>query len=233
MPGSSFDAYVLPEEAGGMPRKDGAAFMMTGALSMDTLNHSLRLNYKQALQKPVLHFAGACPTSEFNDGWENWWDLGWFKKFIGGRCGVEAHEVAKLFGKYWNEYVGLPWPKDNILFFTQGARFAASRDRIRQRPLSFYQRLLNLVSEAQDPCWNYFNEWAWYYMIGAPTGSPCDSEMLVQQASHITKKVQHKSKNKKKRKAKRSTLSETLHARKEQAGRMATAKLSRFLLERS
>mmetsp|Transcript_72589 Transcript_72589/g.132606 ORF Transcript_72589/g.132606 Transcript_72589/m.132606 type:complete len:442 (-) Transcript_72589:113-1438(-) len=193
MPGTTFDSYVLPESAGGISRREGAAFVITGSLSMDNLNHSLRLGYKQAHQRPALHFGGACPKTALGDGWEPWWDLGWFKKFIGGRCNIEAEKVPQQFQKYWDDYIKLPRPKDNIVFFTQGARFAASRDRILQRPKSYYQTLLDLISSDQDPCWNYFNEWAWFYMIGAPEEAPCDSDLVLQQANlPKTRRHRHK-----------------------------------------
>jgi len=183
LPGIPFDAYVLPENAGGLPREDGSVFVFTGAVHMPTLNHSLRLSFQTAAYAPTLHQQSKCPTIEHLDGWQKWWDLGWFKKWIGGKCGVAPEAVPKLFNDYWDEYIRLPRPDHDIIFFSQGARFAASRERIRQRPKEFYEALLQKLSSNADPCHNYFNEWIWYYMIGAPSGSPCDSGLVLEEAN--------------------------------------------------
>lgn len=183
LPGVPFDAYVLPEEAGGLPRDDGSAFVFTGALHKPTLNHSLRLGFIYAKANPVLHEQSKCPTTSMLDGWQKWWDLGWFKSYIGRKCGVDAKEVPAFAAKYWNEFIQLPQPQDDIIFFSQGARFAASRERIHQRPREYYARLLDLLSKEEDPCHNYLNEWMWYYIIGKPTDPPCSSRLVTEEAS--------------------------------------------------
>jgi hypothetical protein len=183
LPGVPFDAYLLTEQAGGLPRDDGTAFVFTGALHKPTLNNSLRLSFIHAAVHPVLHQQTKCPTPALLDGWQKWWDLGWFKTYIGNKCGVNGTELPDFFSRYWDDYIQLPQPKDDIIFFSQGARFAASRERIQQRPKKDYERLLNLLSETEDPCHNYANEWMWYYMIGKPTESPCSTELVASQAS--------------------------------------------------
>jgi len=183
LPGVPFDAYVLPESAGGLPRDDGAAFVFTGAVHMPTLNHSLRLSFLQASYSPELHRQSKCPRTELLDGWEKWWDLGWFKKFIGGRCKCKAEDVPALFNQYWEKYIQLPRQENDIIFFSQGARFAASAERIRQRPKAFYEALLEKLSTRQDPCHNYFNEWIWYYILGKPEKAPCNVKLVVDEAN--------------------------------------------------
>jgi hypothetical protein len=187
LPGVPFDAYLLPENAGGLPRDDGSAFVFTGALDMLTLNHSLRLSFVEAAHGdpvPTLHKQGKCPKTELFDGWQRWWDLGWFKGAIGKRCGCKGPETPKVFNHYWDEYFpGEPRPTHGIMFFTQGARFAASRERIHQRPREFYMRLLKLLLRKKDPCHNYFNEWLWYYLIGKPTTPPCDMSVLLKETN--------------------------------------------------
>mmetsp|Transcript_16339 Transcript_16339/g.26509 ORF Transcript_16339/g.26509 Transcript_16339/m.26509 type:complete len:385 (-) Transcript_16339:26-1180(-) len=179
LPGVSFDSYLLDEDAGGLPRDDGTVFVFTGAVHMGTLNHSLRFSYLHATEAPNLHSPAKCPQAELLDGWQRWWDLGWFKKWIGGKCGKKAKELPAFFNKYWDEYVKLPRPENDVVFFTQGARFAASRERIRQRPKEDYVRMLDLLSKEEDPCHNYLNEWIWYYMIGKPTAPPCSTTLLT------------------------------------------------------
>lgn len=190
LPGVPFDAFVLPEEAGGLSREDGSAFIFTGAVHMSTLNHSLRLSYIRAAHAPTLHQQSKCPKTELLDGWQKWWDLGWFKKFIGGRCNVAAAKVPKFFTDYWDSVIKLPRPANDILFFTQGARFAASRERIQQRPKAFYEELLQTLDHDLDPCQNYFNEWAWYYIVGKPDTaetSPCSVDLVISEANNKQK----------------------------------------------
>jgi hypothetical protein len=183
IPGIPFDAYVLPEFSGGLSREDGSAFVFTGALDSSNLNHSLRLSFIQARSHVELHQQTKCPLPELSDGWQPWWNLGWFKTFIGKKCGVPGERVPEVFNKYWDEYIQLPRPPHNVVFFSQGARFAVSRDRIRQRPKEFYKALLEKVRANEDPCHNYFNEWLWYYIMGTPTQAPCDSDLVLQMAN--------------------------------------------------
>jgi len=184
LPGVPFDAYVLPEAAGGLPREDGAAFVFTGAVHMPTLNHSLRLSYTKAAVAPTLHQQTKCPKTELLDGWQQWWDLGWFKKFIGRKCKVPAQSVPKAFNDYWDSNIQLPRPPHDVIFFTQGARFAASRERIQERPKAFYEALLQKLDKRADPCHNYFNEWIWYYIIGKPEKSPCSIDLVLDEANN-------------------------------------------------
>jgi len=187
LPGVPFDSYVLPEAAGGLSREDGTAFVFTGAVHMPTLNHSLRLSYMGAARSPTLHQQSKCPKTELLDGWQQWWDLGWFKTFIGGRCKVAPQDVPKAFNEYWDNDIKLPKPKSDIIFFTQGARFAASRERIQERPKAFYEVLLAKLDKDLDPCHNYFNEWIWYYIVGKPdvlVESPCSVDLVLSEANN-------------------------------------------------
>merc|ERR1719197_2431111 len=60
-----------------------------------------------------------------------------------------------------------------MIFFSQGARFAVSKERIHQRPREEYMDLLDVLSGSADPCENYMNEWLWYYIMGKPQQAPC------------------------------------------------------------
>merc|ERR1719215_66254 len=83
---------------------------------------------------------------------------------------------------FWQDYVQLPPPKGDVVHYTQGARFAASRERILQRPKAFYERLLQAVATESDPCLNYLYEWVWFYIIGKPEGMACqvsDAELAA------------------------------------------------------
>lgn len=64
--------------------------------------------------------------------------------------------------------------------YSQGARFALSRERIRQRPVEFYKTLQSLVNRAVFPISSAFLEFMWYYIPGSPKkGMPCRLEPPV------------------------------------------------------
>merc|ERR1711988_62858 len=73
-------------------------------------------------------------------------------------------------------------PEDGMVFFSQGARFAVSRDRIHQRPREEYMDLLAEVSGSRDPCAHYMNEWLWYYIMGRPQAAPCETPDIHMEA---------------------------------------------------
>jgi len=158
--GMSFDDYVLRQK-----ERDGASFIFSTAVDFDTLAHSMRSNYAH---KPE-HFsadADMCPSKANAESWEPFFDLGWFRDFLASKCAIDPSDVEAKFADYWTQHVQRPKPASGVLFFAQGARFAASRERIQQRPKEYYEHLLELVSEDSDPCANYFNEWVWQYTIG-------------------------------------------------------------------
>jgi hypothetical protein len=63
-------------------------------------------------------------------------------------------------------------PAEGTVYFSQGARFAASREAIRRRPKAYYQRLFELTDVGKDPWIGYVMEWVWYYMLGGDP-APC------------------------------------------------------------
>jgi len=66
-------------------------------------------------------------------------------------------------------------------FYSQGARFALSRDRIRQRPREFYEKLIGYVDKEVYPIAGIFSELLWYYIAGKPEPhrEPCKEQSLV------------------------------------------------------
>merc|ERR1711988_317568 len=90
--------------------------------------------------------------------------------------------MGQKLQQYWQDRVKAKMPEDGMVFFSQGARFAVSRDRIHQRPRKEYMDLLAEVSESRDPCANYMNEWLWYYIMGRPQAAPCDTPDIKMEA---------------------------------------------------
>jgi len=168
MPGYSFDGYLLkPGDASVFDVDDGSDFIFTGAVDVDKFDHYMRENYIHPVKESNASSAWRCP-SESGDGWTSW-PFGKFATRLAKKCNTSVSHLPAHFDKYWSE---LDMERPPIVFFAQGARFSASRERIHQRPKAFYKKMLNFVSKEIDPCENYFNEWMWYYMIGRPQQHP-------------------------------------------------------------
>merc|ERR1719235_2101030 len=99
--------------------------------------------------------------------------MDWFRHYLSNKCSIELEGVSSELLKFWENNLDLPLPDKSIVHYTHHARFAASRDRIRQRPLSFYKKLLEHVSTQAEPCANDFYKWFWFYIIGKPAITPC------------------------------------------------------------
>jgi len=177
--GASFEDYLVhPQRAGSQDPE--AFFLMTSKVHLPTLRHALRLNYKVTEGQLALKSAmrpAMCPASKMpdnsSDAWGHYEDMPWLRSFVSDKCGVTESAVGEAMLVFWDSVVQLPRPQNDIVHYAQGARFAVSRDRIRQRSKAFYERLLGFVSSDIDPCQNYLYEYAWYYMLGKPDSSPC------------------------------------------------------------
>merc|ERR1719235_825640 len=99
--------------------------------------------------------------------------MDWFRHYLSNKCSIELEGVSSELLKFWETNLDLPLPDKSIIHYTHHTRFAASRDRIRQRPLSFYKKLLEHVSAHSEPCANDFYKWFWFYIIGKPDMTPC------------------------------------------------------------
>lgn len=175
LPGVSFHDYVLRNTSLAKNGDDSGMFMVfTGALHLATMKHSLRSSYFDTARSQQPLQQRTCPKGDHGDAWEPFMEMDWFREFLGQKCAVEPSELGRSVREYWRDFVKLPEPPSSTVFFAQGARFAASRERIQQRPREHYEALLLLLEEEEDPCANYINEWLWFYMIGAPQSVPCD-----------------------------------------------------------
>jgi len=97
----------------------------------------------------------SCPK-EGADGWGEWW-------FDANHPHVSGRKPSML--EFYHRFVALDEKNTEqpiTLAFPQGARFAASRDRIQARPRSYYVMLLQQLSHSNDPIEGYWMEAAWY-----------------------------------------------------------------------
>merc|ERR1719378_270473 len=89
------------------------------------------------------------------------------------KCGFQDGELQANLQQYFTGHVNADLPEDGMAFFSQGARFAVSREQIQRRSREEYMQLLSVVSGSADPCANYMNEWLWYYIMGKQQQRPC------------------------------------------------------------
>ena len=90
---------------------------------------------------------------------------------IASRCTAENSTTCSGFS-FWNKFIKLPYPKDSILFFSQGAIFSVTSRQVRKRSIEDYKYLLAEVSQNIDPSASFFLEWMWYYVMTSDI-SPC------------------------------------------------------------
>jgi len=172
--GVTFHDYVLGD--GPFSGSEDSRFILNGAIRVHggSLWHKLSDKYETASaggsgirvrEVCQIHTVEMIPDNAFLD----------FQTFLAGKCfGNDTTQVAQHVKDYATMDLGIPLGDDyDTLYFSQGARFAVSRERIRQRPKAFYQHLLEMVSMDESPCAGFFNEWLWYYIFGLPSHSPC------------------------------------------------------------
>jgi len=103
-----------------------------------------------------------CPRS---GGWGDWWRMGWFQDMLEEKVRAQRGMSVKDF---FNQLVDASNPVvDGLtLAYAQGARAAVARGVIRARPRSYYERLLHLVAQNNDPWAGYYLEWMWPVIFG-------------------------------------------------------------------
>jgi len=163
--GVEFHDYLLRDEA-----RDNF-FVFTGAMHLQSLFHAIRSSY--LFPDDQLETPAQCPINTASDRWERLDLPKWFRTMMAAKCGFPAGGLQAHIQKYWEDHIKTDMPEGGMIFFSQGARFAVSKDRIHQRPREEYMDLLNLLSGSADPCENYMNEWLWYYIMGKPQQAPC------------------------------------------------------------
>mmetsp|Transcript_24540 Transcript_24540/g.54628 ORF Transcript_24540/g.54628 Transcript_24540/m.54628 type:complete len:376 (-) Transcript_24540:217-1344(-) len=168
LPGLDMADYLLMPMLHGFP-SGGSYFVNTGAINMTNLDHYMRSSYLNLARSSQLRVEEAhCPQEKWGDSWIPH-PLGGVQEMLNRKCGVDsAEELSQALRAYWDSHVQLPVPPEGMLFFAQGARFAVSRSRIRERPKQHYEKLLALLSLEISPCAGFFNEWLWHYLIGIP-----------------------------------------------------------------
>lgn len=92
---------------------------------------------------------------------------------------------------FWQRWVQLPRPRNDVIFFAQGAVFSFTRDQVRKRPKTYYESLLRVAQGAEfnvqpqsagpkerqiyssngqsgasaGASAGFFLEWFWYYIL--------------------------------------------------------------------
>ena len=162
--GFTFHDYVLADP-------DVGLFLASSMARLPTMCHYLchlaRKNY-------IYTDARVCPSIscaahmkfEFPD---------WLQNHIISLCRAQ-NATACAPNLFWDEYIRVPRPKDDVIFFAQGARLAIPKRFILRRPKYEYQRLLQLVAPHRDPWAGFFLEWFWFPLLTS-SNPPCASNI--------------------------------------------------------
>lgn len=144
----TFADYLSP-----IPEGKDSFFALSKATLFPSVHDSTRLGYMLPGKKKD---KGLCP----DDGAKGWtpWNL------------EPTHPHRQRSGSgpslmdFYHSLIALDEPHDApiALAYTQGARFAVSRERVLRRPLEYYAELLLSVSSGVDPEEGYWMEVSWY-----------------------------------------------------------------------
>ncbi|MAT11020.1 MAG: hypothetical protein CMM02_08430 [Rhodopirellula sp.] len=165
--GVSFEDYLRPRSK--FFWINTAAVSFTGVWR---LCQSYRKSYNAQGETDLTTATMVCPRpDEFKKPCD---DMGGFTTSLRAKC-----TEGRPFEVFYREFFSHEITPGATVFFPQGARFAASARQIRTRPITFYRRLLQALSNDKDPCDGYYMEWSWPIILGA---SPCDAlhELLKQ-----------------------------------------------------
>jgi len=83
---------------------------------------------------------------------------------MGDTCKRDHEDACTLYA-FWDKYIRLPRPKEGLVWYAQGAVFAASKEDIRRRSRTDYQRLLKVASLGQDTSTGFFMEYFWHALV--------------------------------------------------------------------
>lgn len=168
---STFHDFVLTTS-------DHGHFVFTAAAWLPTLAQRIRRGYNLGVLDRI-QGQSKCPSPRLDSplGTEYKFELeddpSGLLAHIARRCDADPSLRSFCSGAgFWNEYVGSQRPPHDVVFFAQGAVFAATRPQILKRSLDYYKRLLAAVSSSSDPAAGYFLEYFWYYVLTSDL-SPC------------------------------------------------------------
>jgi hypothetical protein len=172
MAGDTFAKYLIPHPS-------GARLVHTAGVHLPSLDHVLRASYCIESELIEEGSTNMCPAEASQ--WTPWWENNAFRHYVDSkRKSQHGHEIMDFYHKYINpSHTG----NEVIAFFPQGARFAVSRDVIRRRPKSDYERLLATLSKDKDPYTGYYMEWLWSELFLGHQ-KPCSMPVKVQPVTH-------------------------------------------------
>jgi len=149
--GSKFEDYLLP-------RKEGWYMVYTVASHFPDGAQNDRLDMMFRNKTAV---GSACPVHR-SEGWGGWWFESSHPTIAYQRTQKSAPGPVEFYNKYVIANPSLQTFESLTVTFANGARFAASKQRIRMRPKSYYEDLLEQVSWHTDPIQGFYLEAMWY-----------------------------------------------------------------------
>ncbi|CAE8707562.1 unnamed protein product [Polarella glacialis] len=151
--GDRFENYLKPHAS-------GSRFIYTAVVQLPSMHHALRVSYcinDTSVEYSQDNSISECPVKD--SLWTSWWDMGDFKHFIQGKVKEQnGLEVMDFYNSFISPSNSL---KSVTVAFTQGGRFAVSRENILRWSKAHYERLLATLSHDVNPYSGFFMEWMW------------------------------------------------------------------------
>ena len=140
-------------------------YIRTAEVQGDLTQQRMRTLYTQYYSQFELSRFGinrveSYPLLNHFDRWGKWFNFREFRNFVDKKRSGVDNQYNFTLPEFWSRYISYqPFPK--TIVFAQGAQFSVHRELIHQRPLLYYQRLLELLSMEKDPYLGYYMEWVW------------------------------------------------------------------------
>lgn len=179
---AKFDDYVTASQ-GAAERPRFFVFSAAAVVEGDeAFAQSIRRGYGEPYAAPEGDIPNQCGSVEDYRSWFAYPE--WFKSMVKR---LQVEQQAPFFGlsptKVF-QFFDIS-PESNVIMFSQGSRFAASRAAIQSRPKSYYVNLLQHMNH-EDPWAGYFLELLWWYVIGG-SPAPCGFEDEIAESHHLWK----------------------------------------------
>lgn len=150
--GVTWDNYIEP-----FPNGEDWYMVQTVATRYPEIWHSDRLD--MMFETPY-SLGQTCPRNK--KGWSKWWREA-DHPLIQKQLLLDEGSLPPV--EFYNKYVVASHEVQFLSFtvnYANGGRFAASRERIRRRPLGYYKDLLRELSRNINPIEGYYMESMWY-----------------------------------------------------------------------
>lgn len=166
------------------PAPNGARFVYTSVVHLPSMDHLLRAAY--VMDDELLETGGVSTCPKDASFWTPWFDIGTMRDYVASKVEQQHGEpVMDFYHKHINpSHVG----DEVTAYFSQGARFAVSREIVQRHPRAVYEQLLATLNKTDDPYSGYFMEWLWAELFLGHK-QPCSTPAITDPVSQDRKSV--------------------------------------------